>query len=168
MLRQLPGQLSMRALARLFVLGLLLSGLAGCASWGDSDWRQPEVHLVKVEKVRMNLHQQEFVLHLRVVNPNDERLFIRTLAYTLQLDDLVLAQDEASLWRSVGGHARRTFKITARTNLWQHLKPLAKLLRSKQPLQYHLQGELATGLIIHQDLHLTRSGEIIPGDLKPE
>ena len=82
--------------------------------------------------------------------------------------DLLLVQDEASVWRSVGGHARRTFKITARTNLWQHLKPLAKLLRSKQPLHYTLQGELATGLLIHRDLHISRSGEIIPGDHIPE
>ena len=66
------------------------------------------------------------------------------------------------------GHARRTFKITARTNLWRQLKPLAKLLRSEQPLHYRLQGELNTGLLIRRDLHLSRSGEIIPGDLQPE
>lgn len=158
----------MRTLARLLTLSLLLGWLAGCASWGEDTWRQPEVHLVEVEKVKMHLHQQEFVLHLQVDNPNDERLFIRTIAYSVHLGDLLLAQDEVSLWRSVGGHARRTFKITARTNLWQHLKPLAKLLRSKQPLQYRLQGDLATGLFIHRDLHLSRSGEIIPGDLIPE
>jgi LEA14-like dessication related protein len=96
----------------------------------------------------MRLHQQEFVLHLQVINPNDSRLFIRNLHYAVHLGDILLAEDDVSLWRSVGGHARRTFKITARTNLWQHLKPLAKLLKSKQPLHYRLQGDLATGLII--------------------
>lgn len=115
----------MRALARLLTLGFLLGWLAGCASWGEDTWRQPEVHLVEVEKVKMHLHQQEFVLHLQVDNPNDERLFIRTITYSVHLGDLLLAQDEVSLWRSVAGHARRTFKITARTNLWQHLKLLA-------------------------------------------
>jgi LEA14-like dessication related protein len=158
----------MRPLARLFILSLLLGWLTGCASWGGSDWHEPQVRLMKVEPVKLRLHQQEFVLHLQVDNPNDGRLFIRTLAYSLRLGDLLLAEDEASLWRSVGGHARRTFKITARTNLWQHLKPLAKLLKGGQPLQYQLRGELATGLIVHRDLHLTRSGEIIPGDLQPE
>ncbi|MDZ4018112.1 LEA type 2 family protein [Pseudomonas sichuanensis] len=158
----------MRALARLMLLALLLSGLAGCASWGDDSWRQPEVHLVKVEKVKMRLHQQEFVLHLQVINPNDSRLFIRNLHYAVYLGDILLAEEDVSLWRSVGAHARRTFKITARTNLWQHLKPLAKLLRSQQPLHYRLQGDLATGLIIPRDLHLSRSGEIMPGDFLPE
>lgn len=126
------------------------------------------MHLVEVETVKARLLEQEFVLHLQVVNPNDSRLFIRNLSYAIRLNDLLLVQDETSLWRSVGGHARRTFKITARTNLWQHLKPLAKLLKSGEPLHYSLQGELATGLLMHRDLHLSRSGEIIPGDYHPE
>lgn len=168
MLCQLRGELIMTARARLLLLATLMACLAGCASWGGDDWREPEVRLVEVETVKASLLQQEFVLHLQVDNPNDSRLFIRSLSYAVRLNDLLLVQDETSLWRSVGGHAGRTFKITARTNLWQHLKPLAKLLRSKQPLHYTLQGELATGLLIHRDLHLSRSGEIIPGDHIPE
>jgi LEA14-like dessication related protein len=167
-LRQLRGELNMIDRTRLLLLGTLMALLTGCASWGGDDWREPEVHLVEVETVKARLLEQEFVLHLRVDNPNDSRLFIRNLSYAVRLNDLLLVQDETSVWRSVGGHAQRTFKITARTNLWQHLKPLAKLLRSKQPLHYTLQGELATGLLIHRDLHLSRSGEIIPGDHIPE
>nr|WP_225778973.1 LEA type 2 family protein [Pseudomonas sp. Marseille-Q3773] len=160
----------MIARARLLLGPLLacLALLAGCSSWGGGDWREPEVRLVEVETVKARLLEQEFVLHLQVDNPNDGRLFIRNLSYAIRLNDLLLVQDETSLWRSVGGHARRTFKITARTNLWQHLKPLAKLLKSGQPLHYNLQGELATGLLLHRDLHLSRSGEIIPGDHHPE
>ena len=158
----------MIAQARLLLLSVLMALLTGCAIWGDDDWRDPEVHLVKVETVKARLLEQEFVLHLRIDNPNDSRLFIRNLEYSLWLNDLRLVGDEASIWRSVGGHARRTFKITARTNLWQQLKPLVKLLKSGAPLHYRLQGELATGLIIHRDLHLSRSGEIIPGDFIPE
>jgi len=157
----------MIALARLSLLSALLALLGGCAIWGD-DWQEPEVHLVQVETVKARLLEQEFVLHLRIDNPNDSRLFIRNVGYSIWLNDLLLVEDEASVWRSVGGHARRTFKITARTNLWKQLKPLAKLLKSEQTLHYRLQGELATGLLIHRDLHLSRSGEIIPGDFIPE
>lgn len=154
--------------ARLLVLSLLLVLLSGCISWGGDAWRDPEVHLVKVETVKARLHQQEFILHLRVDNPNDGRLFIRNIAYSIRLNDLLLVDDQASLWRSVGGHAARTFKITARTNLWRQLKPLSRLLDSEEPLRYSLQGELDTGLFFHRELHLSRSGEIIPGDLLPE
>ncbi|PSS57137.1 LEA type 2 family protein [Pseudomonas sp. BBP2017] len=156
-------------MTRLLLFSFLILQLTGCASWLDSDYRDPEVHLVKVEAVNVRLLEQEFLLHIRVDNPNDGRLFIRYLAYSVRLNDLLLAEGEESLWRSVGGHARRTFKIPVRTNLWQQLKPLAKMLRNTdQPLRYRLDGELNSGLIFARDLHLSRSGEIIPGDLLPE
>ncbi len=158
----------MNTTARLLVISLLLTLLAGCSFWGGNSWREPQVHLLRVETVKARLHQQEFILHLRVDNPNDGRLFIRNLSYAVRLNELLLVEDQTSLWRSVGGHARRTFRVTARTNLWRQLKPLAKLLKSEAPLTYSLQGELNTGLIFHRTLHLSRSGEIIPGDLLPE
>ncbi|AXO87439.1 hypothetical protein DZC75_05165 [Pseudomonas parafulva] len=168
MLRQLRRPLTMNFIGRLCLLTVTFLWLGGCAGWDASERARPEVHLLRVETVKARLHQQQFVLHVRIDNPTDSRLFIRTIAYTVRLGDLLLVQDEASLWRSVGAHSRRTFKIDVRTNLWQHLKPLAKLLRSGKPLNYSLQAELATGLIVHRDLHLSRSGEIIRGDLKPE
>ncbi len=73
-----------------------LALLAGCASWGGDDWREPEVHLVEVETVKARLLEQEFVLHLRIDNPNDSRLFIRNLSYAIRLNDLLLVQDETS------------------------------------------------------------------------
>lgn len=156
-------------MARLLLFSFLLLQLTGCASWWTDDYRDPEVHLVKVEAVKIRLLEQEFVLHVRVDNPNDSRLFIRNLTYKVRLNDLLLAEGEESLWRSVGGHARRTFKIPVRTNLWQQVKPLAKLLKNTDgPLRYRLDGELNSGLIFTRDLHLSRSGEIIPGDLLPE
>ncbi|MGH8439068.1 MAG: LEA type 2 family protein [Pseudomonas sp.] len=156
-------------MTRLLLFSFLLLQLTGCASWLSDDYRDPEVHLVKVEAVKVRLLEQEFVLHVRVDNPNDGRLFIRNLTYTVRLNDLLLAEGKESLWRSVGGHARRTFKIPVRTNLWQQLKPLAKMLRkTDRPLRYRLDGELNSGLIFTRELHLSRSGEIIPGDLLPE
>lgn len=156
-------------MARLLLFSILILQLTGCASWLDSDYRDPEVHLVKVETVKARLTEQEFILHVRVDNPNDERLFIRYLRYSVHLNELLLAEGEESLWRSVGAHARRTFKIPVRTNLWQKAKPLAKMLKdTDQPLRYRLDGELISGLIFSRNLHLSRSGEIIPGDLLPE
>ncbi|MGE8395434.1 LEA type 2 family protein [Pseudomonas sp. BIGb0427] len=156
-------------MARLLLISVLLLQLAGCASWLDSDYQDPQVHLLKVEPLKMRLLQQEFVLHVQVDNPNDSRLFIRYLGYKVLINDLPLTEGEASLWRSVGPHARRIFKIPVRTNLWQQVKPLAKLLKgSEGPLRYRLEGEMSSGLFFARDLHLSRSGEIIPGDLIPE
>ena len=62
-------------MTRLLLLSFLILQLTGCASWLDSDYRDPEVRLVKVEAVKMHLLEQEFVLHVRVDNPNDCLLY---------------------------------------------------------------------------------------------
>ncbi|WP_110971832.1 LEA type 2 family protein [Pseudomonas huaxiensis] len=157
----------MRRLARLSVLMLLLS-LTGCASWLDSDFRDPEVHLIKVETVRARLMQQRFILHFRINNPNDSALQVRGLSYAVRLNELLLAQGDDGQWLRIDAHGRRTVQVEVRTNLWQHLKPLAKMLRAGTPLHYRLEGTLRTGLFFTRNLHLSRSGEIIPGDFVPE
>ena len=157
----------MRRLAPLSVLMLLLS-LTSCASWLDSDFRDPEVHLIKVETVKARLMQQRFILHFRIDNPNDSALQVRGLSYAVRLNELLLAQGDDSQWLRIDAHGRRTVQVEVRTNLWQHLKPLAKMLRTHRPLHYRLEGTLRTGLFFTRDLHLSRSGEIIPGDFVPE
>lgn len=158
----------MSALLRALTLGVALALLSGCVSWGADTWKTPELHLVKVRKVKAGLHQQEFVLYVRVVNPNDSRLFIRHLDYSVHLGDLLLVDADERLWRSVGAHDTRTFQITARTNLWKQLRPLARLLKRREAVPYRLDVDVASGLFFWHDLHLSRSGEIMPGDLKPE
>ena len=80
----------------------------------------------------------------------------------------MLAEGDHEQWLRVDPHERRTFEVEVRTNLWQHAKPLARLLRQHTPLHYQLEGTLRTGLFFARDLHLSRSGEIIPGDFVPE
>ncbi|PWB36118.1 hypothetical protein DCO48_01335 [Pseudomonas sp. SDI] len=155
----------------LVLLSLLLLSLAGCAGGlgDDGQRREPQVHLIKVETVKARLMEQQFILHFRIDNPSDSTLVVRSLSYRVRLNEMLLAEGDARLWFSVGGHGRESFEVPVRTNLWQHLKPIAKLLKHhEQPIHYQLQGELTTGLFFSHDLHLSRSGEIIPGDLFPE
>lgn len=157
----------MPTLARLVLLSLVLS-LAGCASSFDDDWREPQLHLVRVETVKARLMQQRFILHFRLDNPNDSTLQVRGLSYAVHLENLLLAEGDSEQWFQVDANDQRTFKVEVRTNLWQHLKPLARLLRQHTPLHYRLEGTLRTGLFFARDLHLSRRGEIIPGDFVPE
>ncbi|BBP79050.1 hypothetical protein PHLH7_51540 [Pseudomonas sp. Ost2] len=152
------------------LLGLaMLLALSGCASWLDAGPRDPEVHLVRVELVKAKLLQQKFKLHFRVDNPNDNTLTVRGLRYRIYLDQWLLAEGESDEWLTVEPNSRAFFVVPIRTNLWQHMKPLAKRLeKPDQPIPYRLEGELKTGLFIGYDVHLERKGEIIPGDLISE
>jgi LEA14-like dessication related protein len=154
-------------IAIIFLLGLF-SGLSGC-SWFAGDLQDPSVELMKVDVVKAKLTEQEFLLHLRLDNPNDSDMPIRGLTFTLYLNDIKLADGEADVWTTVPANGHRTLKVPLRTNLWRHLKPIAKMLeKHDQPIRYRFYGVADTGVVFGSSVHLERNGEIIPGDFIPE
>lgn len=151
--------------ARFMLLALLL-GLGGCSTWLTGNYEDPQVHLKRVEVVKAKLLEQRFKLHFVIDNPNDEDLPVRGLTYKVSLEGLALAEGEDDSWFSVRAHSRAVHVVEVRTNLWEHLKPLAKLLRHPdRPLQYRLEGELRTGLLFGHNLSLRRTGELTPAGL---
>ncbi|MCY1423865.1 Late embryogenesis abundant protein [compost metagenome] len=148
---------------------IIMLGLGGCSTWLTGNFEDPDIRLLKVEVVKAKLLEQQFKLHFRIDNPNDSSLPIRGLQYTIYLNDILLADGESDDWFTVPANGHEHFAVPVRTNLWQHLKEIARLLKKNdQPIRYRLEGELATGLFFGHDLHLSRSGEIIPGDFIPE
>ncbi|MGE8096975.1 LEA type 2 family protein [Pseudomonas fluorescens] len=153
---------------RIVTLFMFLS-LGGCASWFADDSLDPQVHLLKVEVVRAKLLEQKFMLYFRVDNPNDSSLTVRGLVYRIHLSEFLLAEGEASEWFTVDPKSSSYFQVPIRTNLWQHLREVVKMLKKPdQPIPYRLEGTLQTGIFIGNDVHLANNGEIIPGDFIPE
>lgn len=146
----------------------LISALSGC-SWFAGELQDPSVELQKVDVVKAKLTEQEFVLHLRLDNPNDSDLPIRGLSFSLYLNDIKLADGESDVWATVPANGHRTLKVPLRTNLWRNLKPIARMLeKHDQPIRYRFYGVAETGVLFGSSVHLERNGEIIPGDLIPE
>jgi LEA14-like dessication related protein len=148
---------------------LLLLGLSGCSTWFSSGFKDPDVRLVKVDVIKAKLLEQQFVLRFRIDNPNGVSLPVRGLVYDVTLNEIPLADGESSTWFTVPAHGRMEFDVPVRTNLWRHMKYIVKLLeKPDQPIRYSLQGEVKTGLLFGRSVHLSRKGEIIPGDYIPE
>ena len=161
--------MDVRALIKHTAALLLIAGLSGCASWFESSDKDPEVRLERVELVQAKLLEQRFKLHMRVDNPNDSTLTVRGLSYTVYLGTIKLTEGENEHWFSVQPKSSADYVIPVRTNLWPQVRPLVKLLETPdQPIPYRLEGTLQTGLFYGYDVHLTRKGEIIPGDFIPE
>lgn len=147
-------------------LVLLLLGLTGCSIWGTTPYKEPDVHLLKVQVVKAKLVQQDFKLHFRIENPNDSRILVRGLRYKIMLNEVMLAEDKSSDWFLVPAHSQRTFVVPVRTNLWKHLKYISKLLKKPdRTIHYRLEGKLKTGLLFRDTVRIGRSGEITPGAL---
>lgn len=149
-------------------LALLLS-LGGCTSWFTGHYQDPQVHLVNVKVVKAKVLEQRFILRFSIENPNNSRLPVRGLIYRVFLGDILLADGEADDWFTVAAHSKEYYEIPVRTNLWEHLREVAKLLKHPdRPIPYRLEGTLKTGILFGHNLHLNRSDEIIPGDFIPE
>jgi len=152
----------------IIVLLSLASGLSGC-SWFAGELQDPSVQLQKVDVIKARLVEQEFLLHLRLDNPNDTDLPIRGMTFSLYLNDIKLADGESDVWTTVPANGHRRIKIPLRTNLWRNLKPIAKMLeKHDQPIRYRFYGVAETGVLFGASVHLERNGEIIPGDFIPE
>jgi len=159
---------NIKILSLLMLLGLF-SGLAGCSTWFSGGFQDPEVRLIKVDVIRAKLLEQEFVLRFRIDNPNSMSLPVRGLAYRVDLNGIKLAEGESRTWFTVPAYGHHVFDVPVHTNLWRHLKPIVRLLeKPDQAISYSLQGEVKTGLMFSRSVHLSRDGEIIPGDFIPE
>lgn len=155
-------------LKQALALAVLLC-LSGCTSWFTGQSQDPQVHLVHVQVVKAKMLEQRFLLRFSIDNPNDSRLRVRGLIYRVSLGGILLADGEADDWFTVAAHSKEYYEIPVRTNLWEHLRELAKLLKHPdRAIPYRLEGRLKTGLLLRHNLHLDRSGEIIPGDFIPE
>ena len=159
---------TIRILSLLMFFGLLC-GLGGCSSWSSGDFKDPEVRLVKVDVVKAKLLEQHFTLRFRIDNPNNISLPVRGLEYVVHLNQVKLAEGESDVWFTVPAHGHHSFDVPVRTNLWRHLRQIVKALeKPDKPIPYQLQGSVKTGLMFGRSVHMSRNGEIIPGDFIPE
>jgi len=159
---------TIRILSLLMFLGLL-SGLGGCSTWFTGGFEDPDVRLVKVDVIKAKLLEQRFVLRFRIDNPNSMSLPVRGLVYSVHLNEVKLAEGESDAWFTVPAHGHHEFDVPVRTNLWRHVRQIVKLLEEpEEPIRYRLAGEVKTGLLFGRSVHMSRNGEIIPGDFIPE
>lgn len=146
----------------------LIPGLSGCSST-PRDFKDPEVRLVKVDVVRAKLLEQQFTLRFRIDNPNNFSVPVRGLEYVVHLNGVPLATGESTTRFSVPARGHHSFDVPVRTNLWRHLRQIVKALeKPDKPIPYRLQGSVKTGWMFGRSVHMSRNGEIIPGDYIPE
>ncbi|MFI8610516.1 LEA type 2 family protein [Pseudomonas sp. NPDC077649] len=157
-----------RIISLLMFFGLC-SGLAGCSTWMTGGFKDPDVQLIKVDVIKARLLEQEFRLRFRIDNPNGFSLPVRGLDYAVHLNEMKLAEGYSNEWFTVPAHGHHSFEVPVRTNLWRHVRQIVKMLeKPDQPIRYRLQGEVKTGMLFGRSVHMSRNGEIIPGDFIPE
>ena len=154
---------------RILALLIVLLMASGCSTFSSDDTRDPDVKLLKVDVVKARLLKQDLKLRFRIDNPNDSNLWVRGLRYKVVLNDMLIADGEYSDWFIVKANGHKNFSVPIRTNLWEHLKDITRMLgKPNQPIHYRLEGKLKTGFLFGDSVRIGRDGDIIPGDLIPE
>ena len=148
---------------------LMMLASSGCASLFTGGSEDASVKLLKVDVVKARLLKQDMKLRFRVDNPNDAGIWVRGMSYQVTLNGILIADGDYSDWFIVKANGHRNFTVPIRTNLWEHLKDVTRMLgKPNQPIAYRLEGKLKTGFIFGHSVRIAREGEIIPGDLIPE
>lgn len=134
----------MSARARALLAGLLLA-LAGCAGL-PVGVEAPRVSLAGLRPEALGLLEQQYLLTLRVQNPNDFALDIAGLDYTLEVNDQPFAEGVAASGKTIPAFGTDTLEVTALGTLQGVLNQLGRLQiggdGALKPLRYRLAGKL--------------------------
>jgi LEA14-like dessication related protein len=129
----------MRAIA-ISVLTLLLPG---CVLFAPK-FETPKLSIVHVSLVKSDLWEQQLKVRMRVQNPNDRRLPIRGLAYTLEVDGQEFARGESGASFVVPALGEAEFDMNVTANMAGTLiKFLGRGSELGRPLEYRLSGKIA-------------------------
>ena len=140
----------------------LLIGLGGCASSGPLIER-PTVQLSGVEITRLSFSEQTVQLTLDVANPNAFPLPVRTVRYSVLLEQQQFAAGETAASFSVPARGETAVDISVTLNLMESAARLLPMLRAgtSRPLDYELHGSLAVDIPFARPLQFSREGTIV-------
>jgi LEA14-like dessication related protein len=147
----------MSLIKRLVLAGLLLL-LAACSSI-PSPFEKPQVSLAGISVGKISLLEQQFVLNLRVTNPNDYEIPINGLNVNLDLNQHAFAQGVTNEKITLPRLGEKMVKLNVTTNLsnvWQQLKPLQN---GEVKLAYRIYGKVYAPLM-PAGIPFERKGEL--------
>jgi len=142
------------------VATLLFFVLAACASPRQA-LQDPTFRLVGVEPVALGVLEQQFRLTIRVDNPNDQALPVRSVRYKLQLAEVDFASGLTSNGFTLPARDSTTFDVEVSTDLLTSLPKLLHLLDARtEAVSYALSGDVEYGRFIRGSRSFEQTGEL--------
>jgi len=121
----------------------------------------PELQAAGLALQSVGLFQQEFLVTLRVYNPNTVPLPIENIRYQLDLGGTRFAEGETAVAFTIPSHESRDFDVRLRTDLLSNLQTLNDWLSgSTRALEYRLAGEVSVDLPFVRPMPFSQSGSI--------
>jgi LEA14-like dessication related protein len=144
---------------------VLVALLSACAS--GPRLVAPELEAARLQLQSVGLLQQQFLLTLRVYNPNTMPLPIEAIDYQVELAGQKMAEGETAVSFSIPAHESRDFDLRLRTDLMSSLRSVSKWLAgSPEELEYRLSGSVRVDIPFVRPFDFAQVGTI-PLTLEP-
>lgn len=126
---------------RRLLLCCLLGLLSACAQFGAPPLK-PQVALSGVMLEELGVFEQQFLLVLRVSNPNDTDLTLNGVEFNLELNGEPFARGETREPVTLPRKGDALVKLRIKTSLAGILKQIRVLQSGEKPLGYRIIGKL--------------------------
>ena len=132
---------------RLAWLASLLFLVSGCSTL---KFEAPKLDVVSMKVQSADIFSQRLLVRMRVQNPNARELPIKSISYTIEVNDAEFAQGLSDTPFVVPSMGEAEFDVQVTTNLANALTQLLGR-RSTETLDYRLRGEVAlsSGFLRH-------------------
>ncbi|QLI80451.1 LEA type 2 family protein [Chitinibacter fontanus] len=122
-------------------------------------FEKPQVSLASISLAKFGLLEQQFVLNLRVTNPNDYEIPVNGLHVNVDINNQPFAQGVSNEKVTLPRLGEKMVKMNVTTNLNQVLKQLKALQSGDMKLAYKIYGKVYAPLV-PAGLAFERKGEL--------
>lgn len=137
---KIASQLMKTIYACLFLLALTASAtLSGCASLPFSE--PPRLNLTNIQIKQIGLIEQEFLLTMRIQNPNVESLDIRGMSFDLDINGDPFATGVSNQPVFIPAYGEKTFDVSVSSTLNGILNQFDSLVKNGN-IDYLLTGKM--------------------------
>lgn len=132
--------------SRFFVFAgavLLIAMISGCASTGELA-NPPRVSLASLRLAEIGLVEQRYAARLRVQNPNDARLDVRGMEYTIYVNGQKFADGVSGRNFSVPGYSEKIIEVNLTSTVLRVFEQLRNLGDGESKIfRYRIAGSLS-------------------------
>jgi LEA14-like dessication related protein len=136
---------------------LLLTLLTGCHLIFPK-FKAPQLSVVNVQMLKGDLWTQHVKLRLKVRNPNDRTLPVKSLSYTIDLDGKPFADGESATSFVVPAGGEAEFDTTVNVNLTSTLVRYLSHGNRGRNVEYHIKGKVSLSTFLWRSVHFDQQG----------
>ncbi|MBW2624054.1 MAG: LEA type 2 family protein [Deltaproteobacteria bacterium] len=123
------------------LMGFFIFVISGCASL-DKRLEAPRVQVSHIQVKDFRALEAVFAVELRVLNPNDEPIFVKGINCDLELNGKRFATGVARVETEIPAYGTATFSVTLYSSLLNIVGGVIRL-QQEEKIRYKLSGRLS-------------------------